>query len=293
LYSRIGLDWLQYSLHHSVRFSQFTPRANLRLQYRIPNGNLMFSANYMNSNQGVDVLNNAEVAIDKYLTTKGNPDLKKSHDFSTNLYYTQEFGNLMVTSFSEYNFCHNNVMNDFSIQADKVIKSFSNDADTHQFTEIIGASYSIGQNLTVGGDMRYAHYGLVGKDNMHINNLTGSLDVSYYWHDFAIEPTLSFSRKALNFRTLEVMQQPIDYGARLSYSHQNLNISMYMASPFHQRTIKTTLETLAYDEYNESRSKSNSQYCNLLLTYTFDFVRKTKTEQLDLDKSVNSALLSM
>ena len=31
----------------------------------------------------------------------------------------------------------------------------------------------------------------------------------------------------------------------------------------------------------------------LLLTYTFDFGRKTKTEQLDLDKSVNSALLSM
>ena len=292
LTSRLGIDWLQYHLHNSSDLSQVTPRVNLRLQYQIPRGNLLYSLNYVNSNYGTDIINDAEVAIDRYLSVKGNPDLHKSYDFVTYLYYMQQFSKKWTLSaISQYNFSHNYVTTDYTRRGERIIRSFSNDGDTHHFSEIVGLSFRLSPKASIGGDIRYAHFWLDGRESIHTNNLTGNLNAAYYWREFSIQPTVTFRQKTLDFATMTIAEIPVNYSMKLSYSHKNLYLAALVSSPFTKRRTKNTMGAMSYSQFSDMFDRTQSQYFNLSLTYTFDFGRKTKQVESNIDKSGNSSLL--
>ena len=292
LTSRLGVDWLQYHLHGSNNLSQVTPRVNVRLQYQIPRGSLLYAMNYVNSNYGTDIINDAEVAIDRYLSVTGNPDLHKSYDFVTYLYYMQQFKQKWTLSaISQYNFSHNYVTTDYTRRGDRIIRSYSNDGDTHHFSEIVGLSYRLSQRASIGGDIRYAHSWLDARESIHTNSLTGNLNASYYWREFSIQPTVSFRQKTLDFATMTIAEIPVNYSMKLSYAHKNLYLAALVSSPFTKRRTKTTMEAMPYYQFREVLDRTQSQYCNLSLTYTFDFGRKTKIIKEEINKEQNSSLL--
>ena len=137
LNARIGADWLQYSLHNYYKLNQITPRINLRIQHRIENGNILFSGNYVNSNYGTDIINNAEIEIDRFMAVKGNPQLNKSYDIVSYIYYMQQFNKKWnISAVSQYNFSHNYVTTDYINNKERIIRTFRNDGDTHLFSEI-------------------------------------------------------------------------------------------------------------------------------------------------------------
>ncbi len=290
--TRLGVDWMQYHLHNSNDHSQVTPRLNLRLQYQIPRGNLLYSLNYVNSTYGTDIINDAEIAVDRYLTVKGNPDLQKSYDFVTYLYYMQQFKKKWTLSaISQYNFSHNYVTTDYTRRGERIVRSFVNDGNTHHFSEIVGLSCRISQRASIGGDIRYAHFWFDGKESIHTNNLTANLNASYYWREFSIQPTVSFKQKTLDFATMTISEVPVNYSMKLSYSHKNLYLAALVSSPFSKLRTKTTMEAIPYSLFREVFDRTQSRYCNLSLTYTFDFGRKTKTINEEIDKGHNSSLL--
>lgn len=292
LTSRLGVDWLQYHLHGSNVMSQVCPRVNVRLQYQIPRGSLLYVINYVNSNYGTDIINDAEVAVDRYLSVKGNPDLQKSYDFVTYLYYMQQFKQKWTLSaISQYNFNHNYVTTDYTRRDDRIIRSYSNDGDTHYFSEIVGLSYRLSQRIGIGGDIRYAHSWLNAHESIHTNSLTGNLNASYYWRDFSIQPIASFRQKMLDFATMTISEVPVNYSMKLSYARKNLYFAAIVSSPFSKRRTKTTMETMSYCQFREILDRTQSQYCNLSLTYTFDFGRKTKIIKEEINREQNSSLL--
>lgn len=76
LRSRVGVDWLQYRLHGSEKFSKLSPRVNLNLQYQLKGGMLLWSSSYNNYNYGMDLINQARIGLNPYLVQTGNPNLK-------------------------------------------------------------------------------------------------------------------------------------------------------------------------------------------------------------------------
>ena len=90
---------------------------------------------------------------------------------------------------------------------------------------------------------------------------------------------------------MTVSEVPISYNLKVSYSHKNLYLSALFASPFTRHRTKTTMETMPYSQFRDMLDRTQSQYCNLSLTYTFDFGRKTKQVESNIDKSGNSSLL--
>ena len=277
LTSRLGVDWLQYHLHGSNDLSQVTPRVNVRLQYQIPRGSLLYSLNYVNSNYGTDIINDAEVAIDRYLSVKGN---------------MQQFSKKWTLSaISQYNFSHNYVTTDYTRRGERIIRSFSNDGDTHHFSEIVGLSFRLSPKASIGGDIRYAHFWLDGRESIHTNNLTGNLNAAYYWREFSIQPTVTFRQKTLDFATMTIAEIPVNYSMKLSYSHKNLYLAALVSSPFTKRRTKNTMGAMSYSQFSDMFDRTQSQYFNLSLTYTFDFGRKTKQVESNIDKSGNSSLL--
>ena len=236
--------------------------------------------------------NDAEVAIDRYLSVKGNPDLHKSYDFVTYLYYMQQFSKKWTLSaISQYNFSHNYVTTDYTRRGERIIRSFSNDGDTHHFSEIVGLSFRLSPKASIGGDIRYAHFWLDGRESIHTNNLTGNLNAAYYWREFSIQPTVTFRQKTLDFATMTIAEIPVNYSMKLSYSHKNLYLAALVSSPFTKRRTKNTMGAMSYSQFSDMFDRTQSQYFNLSLTYTFDFGRKTKQVESNIDKSGNSSLL--
>ena len=101
LKTRIGLDWLQYHLHGDNNFSQLSPRINTNVQYQLKNGMLLWSFNFVNSNHGMDVINRAMIQVNSHMMEKGMPELKKSHDINTYLYYMGRFNRLSVSAIGQ------------------------------------------------------------------------------------------------------------------------------------------------------------------------------------------------
>ena len=196
-----------------------------------------------------------------------------------------------LSAISQYNFSHNYVTTDYTRRGDRIICSYSNDGDTHHFSEIVGLSYRLSQRASIGGDIRYAHSWLDARESIHTNCLTGNLNASYYWREFSIQPTVSFCHKALDFATMTIAEIPVNYSMKLSYAHKNFYLAALVSSPFTKRRTKTTIEAMPYCQFREVLDHTQSQYCNLSLTYTFDFGRKTKIIKEEINKEQNSSLL--
>lgn len=294
LTSRVGVDWLQHHLSGTDKFSQITPRVNLNLQYQIPRGSLLYSINYVNSNYGTDILNDAEIDIDRYISVKGNPNINKSYDFVTYFYYMQQFKDRWtVSAVSQYNYSHNYVTTDYTRDGERIIRSFRNDGNTHFFSEIIGLSYKISSNASISGDIRYSYSSLNGRENIHTDKFTGNISAAYYWNDFSIQPTISFVQRSLDFATMTISEIPVDYSLKLSYTKKNLYLSASIRAPFNSRSTKTVMESMIYSQSCETLNRSQSQYCNLAITYTFDFGHKTKIINEEINRDNNSSLLKV
>ena len=294
LTSRIGVDWVQYSLHNSKSFSQLSPRVNLRLQWMIPKGSLLYSVNYVNSTYGMDVVNNAIVSVDRYISVKGNPNLNKSHDIISYVFFTRQLGKkLSFSAVSQYNYCHNFLTVDYAKDGNKILKSFRNDANTHLMSEFIGLSYMLSNNISMEGNLNYMHSWMDGTTDIHTNTFTGNINMAYYWRNFSVQPTITFGKRILDFTTMTETEIPIDYAARFSYSYKTLYLSCMISYPFSKRHVKTKMETIPYSQYSNVIDKTQSQYANISLVYTFDFGHKIKTDDSDVNKSINSSLLKI
>ncbi len=90
---------------------------------------------------------------------------------------------------------------------------------------------------------------------------------------------------------MTIAEIPVNYSMKLSYSHKNLYLAALVSSPFTKRRTKNTMGAMSYSQFSDMFDRTQSQYFNLSLTYTFDFGRKTKQVESNIDKSGNSSLL--
>lgn len=135
LQSRVGLDWLQYRLHGNNKFSQFSPRANLNVRYQMSPWMLLWSFSYVNSNHGMDVINNARVDINSYMTETGNPNLRKSHELNSYLYYSTKLKKVGLTAMCQYKLEHNPVIHDYHANNSQIVKTYINESDYPLFLD--------------------------------------------------------------------------------------------------------------------------------------------------------------
>jgi hypothetical protein len=153
--SRVGLDWLQYRLHDCSKFSQLSPRFNLNLQYQFAKSMILGSFNYINSYHGMDIVNNAAIDINPYMVETGNPNLEKSHDINTYIYYSTKIRKTNITAMCQYKLEHNPVMHDYNLENNKIIKSYTNNGDIQYFSIIAAVSYPLCEKMILSGDLRY------------------------------------------------------------------------------------------------------------------------------------------
>ena len=175
--SRVGLDWLQYRLHDCSKFSQLSPRFNLNLQYQFAKSMILGSFNYINSYHGMDIVNNAAIDINPYMVETGNPNLEKSHDINTYIYYSTKIRKTNITAMCQYKLEHNPVMHDYNLENNKIIKSYTNNGDIQYFSIIAAVSYPRCEKMILSGDLRYNYTQVNAIKNIVNNNITGNISI--------------------------------------------------------------------------------------------------------------------
>lgn len=291
LQSRIGLSWLQYRLHGNEKFSQLSPRVNLNIQYRLATGMLLYSFNYVNSNHGMNVINSASIDINPYMKETGNPFLKKSHDINSYIYYSSKFKKIGFSVMGQYKFNHNPVLNDFYIDDSKLIKTYTNEGDIHYISIITALTYPFNNNIVFSGDIRYNHTLIDSKQHIHNNDLTGNLSMNMYIGKFSMSPYVNFNKRVLNQTSLAIKKIPVNYGVNYSYNKGNLFAEIQIESPFSKRKEHNVFNMPLYAFEFYSVNARESQYCNIKVTYSFDFGRKTNKIKKNIDNNINSSLL--
>ncbi len=296
LQARVGFDWNIYQNQHSSVNKFLNPRFNLTLTQRIKNG--MLSGYFMlaNSNYGSNIINNSLVEINPYMIMAGNPNLKKSYDTNTYIYYQGQFGKFNVSGITQYAYNYNPVITNYSIDnsINKIIKSYSNNGNNQYASIICGLTYNISKKISLTGDIRYAHTQINIENNRWFNNeLTGNISGKCYLGNFSIAPAINFSTKKLNRQNAIVTTAPISYSIKATYINRNFYASVYINNPFHKRITKSYLKTDCYYFDSEYSNQTSCQYCNISLAYSFDFGYKTEKIKKDINTDINSSLLQI
>lgn len=293
LKTRVGLDWLQYHLHGDNSFSQVSPRINTNVQYQLKNGMLLWSFNFMNSNHGMDVINRAMIQVNSHMIEKGMPELKKSHDINTYLYYMGNFNRLSISAIGQFRYNHHPVTDDYYLDEtnEKLVKTYSNGGNAQYYSAILALQYKLCKFANFSGDVRYSHANVKTTWTKLNNNLTGNLGMNLFVGDFAFKPYLHFGKKSLDEASLVVSRSPIDYGMSCSYSKGNLYVELQAVSPFKKQEKRYWLDLPIYSYSKSVKDQTDSQYVNVKIAYSLDFGRKTKKVEKDISKNINSSLL--
>lgn len=295
LRTRLGLDWLLYRLHGNDKFSQFTPRAVVALQYQLPKGMLMWQTFYANPTYGMNVINNAEIGVSPYMTARGNPDLRKGQDAQTYIYLNNRIGKLNLAASAQYSYSHNAVLEDYCIAAGgaQVIRTYNNDFDSHIASVSLNASWPIIDKLNIGGGVRYLHTSILGYTNYFNNSVTGNANIVGYLKSFSVAAYVNFRQKSFDFGTPAILTTPLDYGLQIAYKRGNFFSMLDIVSPFTKRRNHLMLDTPAYEADTYTFDRRNSRFVNITVQYSFDFGHKTERVREEIDKSNNSAILKL
>lgn len=291
LQARLGVDWYQYSLRLRAKFNTLNPRLNFRLNKNFNRGMLSWSFMLANSNTDINVINNAKIQINPFLIRQGNPDLKKSYDIDTYLYYSLPISKFNITAMLRYQFTKNPLTYTYQQDDESIIQTFESMGSNQETSAIIGATWQPSSKFALTGDIRWSYTKIRIFEKPHNTNLTGNCAMQWYVGHFQITPSINLASTVLNRYSLTKIKYPFNYSLMVSYSRKNLIASASISSPFGKRRIKYSLSSQYYSFDNRMLDHQNYRYCNLSLSYLFEFGRKTKYTKPDIDTDYNSSML--
>lgn len=291
LYARIGMDWYQYRLRGSSKFNTWNPRLNIRLNRNLHRGMLLWSFMLANSNTDANTINNAEIQINPFLIRKGNPNLKKSYDIDTYVYYSLPVSKFNFTAMLRYQFSKNPLTYVYQQGKDAIIQTFESIGSNQEVSAIVGATWQPSAKLALTGDIRWAYATVRALETPHNTNLTGNCAIQWYVGNFQLSSGINLASNTLNRYSLTKIKSPFNYNFSISYSHKNLIASASIYSPFGKRCIEYSMDSPYYTYNNRMLSHQNYKYCSFSLSYLFEFGRKTEYIKPDIDTDNGSSML--
>lgn len=291
LQTRIGVDWYQYRLRGFSRFNTWNPRLNLRINRNLGRSMLAWSFMLANSNNDANVINNAEIQINPFLIRKGNPNLKKSYDIDTYLYYSLPVCKFNFTAMLRYQFSKNPVTSVYQQGNECVIQTFESEGSNQEVSAVVGTTWQPTSKFAITGDIRwtYSKIGLLGKP--HNVNFTGNCAFQWYVGNFQLSSGINLPSTTMNRYSGIKVHSPFNYNFAASYSHKGLIVSASIYSPFGKRSIKHTLSSPFYSFINRMLNHQNYQYCRFSISYLFEFGKKTEYSKPEINTEHNSSML--
>lgn len=289
---QFGGDLLQYCLHGNEAKRYLSPHANILLNYQINSENsILYGLNTGNSNPPMEWINNVNQELDSLSVKRGNPHLEKTNYYNSYLVYNHQTGKINLQVAGLYFGAINSVFSDYYIENDKLVNTFRTGGNFHQLKGSLAVTYKIIPSLHIKLLGFYRYNEITGKVKQHRNEWGGSMDINYYWKDFAFNIHGKSTGKTLDNYPAFV-DTPANYGAFVRWNHKNWMAEAGTDNTFskHNRT-KMYMDMGVYRFHNSSYSETYQKTGYIKVAYTFDFGKNTSKEQRNINTTINSAIL--
>lgn len=287
-----GIDFLQYRVHGERYNYFFSPYCNLMMNYQLAsNQSILFTLNKGNSNPPSNWVNDVDQNIDSIQIQRGNPYLDKANYYVGFLMYSLQIGKFNMQASGYYFGAIPTVSYDYYIEGDRLINSFCSDGNYHNAKATLSVSYKTSQNLRFKASGFYQYYKMTGKYEMEQGEWGGSLDMNYFWKNFAFNIYGKSTSRTVSMYP-SYTRAPATYGASISWNHKNWNVEAGTSNTFnkHNRNIEFFNADI-YQFYQTRYNKLDQASGYVRIAYTIDFGRKTSRSQDKVDTSINSAIL--
>ena len=289
---QLGGDLLQYCLHRNEAKRYLSPHANILLNYQINSEHsILYGLNTGNSNPPMEWINNVSQDLDSLSVKRGNPYLEKTDYYNSYLVYAYQKGKINLQVAGLYFGAINNVFSDYYIENDKLVNTFRTGGNFHQLKGSLAVTYKIIPSLHIKLLGFYRYNKITGKVKQHRNEWGGSMDINYYWRDFAFNIHGKSTEKTLdNYPAF--IDTPATYGAFVRWNHKNWMAEVGTDNTFSKyNRIKMYTDMGVYRFHNNSYSETYQKTGYIKVTYTFDFGKSSSKEHRDINTTINSAIL--
>lgn len=289
---QFGGDLLQYCLHGNEAKRYLSPHANILLNYQINSENsILYGLNTGNSNPPMEWINNVNQELDSLSVKRGNPHLERTNYYNSYLVYNHQTGKINLQVAGLYFGAINSVFSDYYTENDKLVNTFRTGGNFHQLKGSLAVTYKIIPSLHIKLLGFYRYNEITGKVKQHRNEWGGSMDINYYWKDFAFNIHGKSTGKTLDNYPAFV-DTPANYGAFVRWNHKNWMAEAGTDNTFskHNQT-KMYMDMGVYRFHNSSYSETYQKTGYIKVAYTFDFGKNTSKEQRNINTTINSAIL--
>lgn len=289
---QFGGDLLQYCLHGNEAKRYLSPHANILLNYQINSENsILYGLNTGNSNPPMEWINNVNQELDSLSVKRGNPHLERTNYYNSYLVYNHQTGKINLQVAGLYFGAINSIFSDYYIENDKLVNTFRTGGNFHQLKGSLAVTYKIIPSLHIKLLGFYRYNEITGKVKQHRNEWGGSMDINYYWKDFAFNIHGKSTGKTLDNYPAFV-DTPANYGAFVRWNHKNWMAEAGTDNTFskHNQT-KMYMDMGVYRFHNSSYSETYQKTGYIKVAYTFDFGKNTSKEQRNINTTINSAIL--
>lgn len=287
-----GVSAMYYRLHGNEKVTQYNPRFQGRLNYRIAKNQQIF-ANVLLANAfpNITILNEAEQTVDFLLVKRGNPNLRNNVFFNGSLNYSLQLGKINANFIGFYGYNNRIYYADYYADKDKIVNSYKDDAHSQVANAVLSLSWRATKHLRLKMDGQFTHMNYSGGVHRTLNNWTGNLQLNYFWKDFVLGISGKTTGKILE-QDLSYTRQPISYRFNAAWSHNGWRVEMGANSPFTRHAyFKYYVNTDVYTISREAYSRTYQQNGYIKLAYTFDFGHKTNQDWKNVNTNINSAIL--
>ena len=262
----------------------------------IINGHHSLSLNGLYTHTLFDPSNKNTMVIRKsfFEVVKGNPDLGTLRVLNNTLSYNGQFGKTKI-SVSYNNFIYfDNICHVYSADEQTVSDMKVNEGTL--YGNMLTASYSynvfndkLRLNLTAIEEyntLKGKHY------DISKNTLRARLSATYLIGNLLLKATYKTPYTTLFVSEPCFTHRNPVYELSVSWKHKALSVEGMIRNPFKRYNVShTSMNYGCYKQDNWSYSESNGRCINLKLTYNIGYGKKTEKGEINIDKSINNALL--
>lgn len=287
-----GLSSLQYKLHGEKLISQFSPRLNTNLTYRISaRHQFVLNGEFGGSSPIIAAFNNVVQEVDLLIVKKGNSQLDNNIFGNVDFSYSGQFKDFSLYTALHYLRVEHVIADDFYIEKGKLIKTFRSDVSAHEHQGMLSVTWKASEHFRLKMDGYWSVTSLFKGVRDRLNNLSGLIQMDYYWNNLSCSLYSKTSSKSIS-SDLVHRYEPAKYGLTAHWSCGNWLLEAGVESPFTKhRRWKQSLSQGAYQYTNYVTGRIYQQTGFMKIIHTCNFGKNILREDNNMNRNISNGIL--
>ncbi|MDD7273734.1 MAG: hypothetical protein SOZ07_05405 [Prevotella sp.] len=225
---------------------------------------------------------------------KGNPDLGTLRALNNTLSYNGQFGKSKISVSYNNIIYFDNICHVYSVDENTISDTRVNDGTLYGNILTVSYSYNaFNDKLRLNLTAIEEYNALKGKHyNIYKNILRARLSATYLIGNLLLKATYKTPYTTLFVSEPYFTHRKPVYELSVSWKHKAFSVEGVVRNPFKRYNVSHS--SMNYGYYNQnswSYSESDGRCVNLKLTYNMGYGKKTEQGEINIDKSINNALL--